>query len=81
MINLAAVYSQRLETSGFCCFLSIYPKSFHELLIFIKNVLYFRWHFASIKFCENKMFIISGVFSFTIWQKIAKLAKFNTRYV
>ena len=42
------------------CFLSIYLKYFLELPIFIKNFL----HFVSIKFCENKIFIISGVFSF-----------------
>ena len=39
-----------------------FRKYFLELSLFIKNFL----HLVSIKFCENKIFIISGVFSFAI---------------
>ena len=51
--------------------LFIYAKSFLELLFSIKNVLLF----------ENKMVIISGIFSLAVWEKIAKIAKFNTREI
>ena len=57
--------------------MSIYAKSFLELLFSIKNVL----HFENIKLFENKMVIISGIFSFAIWEKIPKIAKFNTREI